>query len=1562
MAEKGSLQALASRMLQNRFCARYRNHLATDSDALLLPGEDQPRSLESFCLPLRFREMATHGNAIDIWDALFLAPRLAVVGEAGAGKTTTLRQMAVVLARNAMPEGYIHRLTFVHQGEAADQLLPIYADLALLDVDADDLTVSLTQVCAQHGFPGARGFLRDSLPRGQCLLLLDNLDALSTLEKRMHLKDLLAPYPRLQVVVAARSMHALNDLPGFVCLEAQPFSPGEVATFVNRRLGQDALAARALLQALERNHGLGTIAGNPFLLSVLAWASAKAHTCPLPLRCLYEQCLQTLLGDDKALASSSTVPVLDQQTSEQALQELALSLHERHLAEFEEEQLQAAADQVLQRLGHPDAAQAWLAWLQGSRLQRHHNGGPYAFLRMALQEYLTARAIVATQRFRELCSAHAGEPWWHEVLVSASALQGAAEDAIRHLLAADGRRDEALLLAARCAIESGQVPQDIRQSLRDRLFEGLERDDVTWWQDAAIAIAALEGQRARDYFLRALREGPIGERQRAALVLGRIGAPGWALEPLLGALDSTRPPVVRAQAAWALGQLRDRRAVQALMAALKEDNEAIAYAAAMALSVLGEPAVPSLIAALNSDMDMLRQMVVKSLARMGNSSARPLLAIVQDETQPDSVIKGAAEALGLLGNPQAIPPLVRLLRSRSGKVVEPAAHALAAIGLPAIQPLVDALPSLSAEVALSRAVVDALVSIGEPSIKPLLRALDSPSVSVRAAAEEALKGIGAPAIEALLEALRNGELGLRRRIAMILEQFGEDRRLAEPLLRMRNDKDAGVRLRVVHILGQIGREQTIDPLIDSAQHDPDESVRREAIRALMDRKDERAIGPLIAVLQDPHLRENAIAALAAHGEPAVEPLISAIHQESNPELREAYIKVLATIGSRGRVGDATLFALANVYTQLLTVPPGLDEMVRLLAQIRWWKHGEEVFLTFSSAQTLLKARTLQEVAQCPENLAWVDTVENPFRPALKDALWNLGNVAQSIRLYLQDLRREGQRDAMLSAINSIATIRQTVDTQLLDFEKRPFLDIMDSWQQLTGEALQILRGRAQLEIETLRDDLGLDSTQLSAVVVFCLTNIGDSPARNVTTTLRSSSGDGFQVIGQATQRLDPLGSGMERRVEFRLKPLGVTDAGFVLEVSYDDDEGPNHRLPYTGRVRFFALKEEYRPIPGGSPYVAGPVVKEPRMFFGRKEVFDWIRDNIAGTYQANILVLHGERRMGKTSILYQLLHRPPTPEHICVFSSLEVPPPASAGDWFYTIATEVHKRMLEFKLSPPSPAKDAFISDPQRAFLSFCDSVESMLTDRRLLIMVDEIDILIDKVKKGIIGPDIFHFLRGLMQHRERITFIFTGAYELREMLQDNRSILFNIARPCKISYLTESEARELIVKPVEGYLTYDDMVVGKIIKVSACHPYFVQFICDSLARLAQRLRKSFIATPELEEVLQDVIQDNAGQLQKAVYAVLSQPEQRALAALANITDDYQLYVPPEMLEKVLRDYKLDLPKTELLDALRSLRERDLVVEKRIGQSLRYGFKMDLIRMWIRQNEVLLRISQEMRI
>ena len=55
-----------------------------------------------------------------------------------------------------------------------------------------------------------------------------------------------------------------------------------------------------------------------------------------------------------------------------------------------------------------------------------------------------------------------------------------------------------------------------------------------------------------------------------------------------------------------------------------------------------------------------------------------------------------------------------------------------------------------------------------------------------------------------------------------------------------------------------------------------------------------------------------------------------------------------------------------------------------------------------------------------------------------------------------------------------------------------------------------------------------------------------------------------------------------------------------------------------------------------NPYIAGNPVTGPEMFFGREDVFQFLRQTLMGQHRDNVIVLYGQRRTGKTSVLYQM--------------------------------------------------------------------------------------------------------------------------------------------------------------------------------------------------------------------------------------------------------------------------------------------------------------------------------------
>ena len=58
-----------------------------------------------------------------------------------------------------------------------------------------------------------------------------------------------------------------------------------------------------------------------------------------------------------------------------------------------------------------------------------------------------------------------------------------------------------------------------------------------------------------------------------------------------------------------------------------------------------------------------------------------------------------------------------------------------------------------------------------------------------------------------------------------------------------------------------------------------------------------------------------------------------------------------------------------------------------------------------------------------------------------------------------------------------------------------------------------------------------------------------------------------------------------------------------------------------------------------NPYVTGQPIKEPHRFFGRQKILKDIFNRLLSSPDQNVLLIHGQRRIGKSSLLFQVVSR-----------------------------------------------------------------------------------------------------------------------------------------------------------------------------------------------------------------------------------------------------------------------------------------------------------------------------------
>ncbi|MDB9353220.1 AAA family ATPase [Nodularia spumigena CS-588/05] len=255
-------------------------------------------------------------------------------------------------------------------------------------------------------------------------------------------------------------------------------------------------------------------------------------------------------------------------------------------------------------------------------------------------------------------------------------------------------------------------------------------------------------------------------------------------------------------------------------------------------------------------------------------------------------------------------------------------------------------------------------------------------------------------------------------------------------------------------------------------------------------------------------------------------------------------------------------------------------------------------------------------------------------------------------------------------------------------------------------------------------------------------------------------------------------------------------------------------------------------------YIAGnsldPATAKHR-FKGRIDIFREI-ETLAVSESPPVLLLYGGRRTGKTSALKYLPHK----IGANIIPLLVDVQGAASATTLKGFAENLARQMSEAamklprKLHLPHPDSNQLAEDPFPALQSWLTEIERKCSDKRFLLCFDEYERLSEVVKETNSRAPL-NFIRNLLQHQKKWILLFSGSHQLSELDNYWSDYLIN-TRALQMSFLQESEARELILQPVEDFPNiYEPTAVDEIIQLTHCQPYLVQLVCYELVELLNR-------------------------------------------------------------------------------------------------------------------------------
>ena len=138
-----------------------------------------------------------------------------------------------------------------------------------------------------------------------------------------------------------------------------------------------------------------------------------------------------------------------------------------------------------------------------------------------------------------------------------------------------------------------------------------------------------------------------------------------------------------------------------------------------------------------------------------------------------------------------------------------------------------------------------------------------------------------------------------------------------------------------------------------------------------------------------------------------------------------------------------------------------------------------------------------------------------------------------------------------------------------------------------------------------------------------------------------------------------------------------------------------------------------------NPYIAGNPIKEQTAFFGRQDVFKKVMD-VLRQRSSNGIVLYGQRRIGKTSVLLQLNQQLTKDDKFTpVFYDLQDKAAKSLREVLYELALHIAAA-----IDLPAPNSAEFDQAGDYFRLTFLPKAAQNAKSDGLVLLFDEFDVL----------------------------------------------------------------------------------------------------------------------------------------------------------------------------------------------------------------------------------------------
>jgi len=374
-----------------------------------------------------------------------------------------------------------------------------------------------------------------------------------------------------------------------------------------------------------------------------------------------------------------------------------------------------------------------------------------------------------------------------------------------------------------------------------------------------------------------------------------------------------------------------------------------------------------------------------------------------------------------------------------------------------------------------------------------------------------------------------------------------------------------------------------------------------------------------------------------------------------------------------------------------------------------------------------------------------------------------------------------------------------------------------------------------------------------------------------------------------------------------------------------------------------------------NPYSVGGSLNDARGtgFFGREDIFEFVSKSLQ-TKRRPPIVIYGQRRIGKSSVLRQLPSHLPRGT-VCVFFDLQGQSALPLDTLLYGLAREMAE-----PCGLPRPARGEISSETFGDYLG--RACAQLGSPRRLVLMFDEFDVIDIDADTDIAASSFLTYMAKLVERAPEVGIVMVVGRKVAELSEAFAGAILRNAVHHRLVRLTRAQCDALATHLGQGTLEFDEEALERLYTLTAGHPYCTQLLCNMVWQRLLQPEASFpapVTAADVEQALAPAVEYGTSGL-NWIYDGLDAPSHRLfLAALAELQNERnETPVTMSDIEQRLLSRSSIVDAAELRTAPTKLANWDVVDSSPEG----FRFVVPMIGYWIRLNRPLVELEAQARL